>query len=216
MQEPYRKDLASHPGPEPCAGGREIAGEALAGVHAGRVWSCEINVSSRVPTVFTYAEGHIVVGDTGKPWTDPAQSKTPRTRGSFSHGNRETPGPPLGDGPAGRSEKATSRSSDMHGPGESDGSIVPKKPANKDAVLKASAEQAEERGPTKGNTEPSGACRTHTSMGLVGVRRAARRDGRARFTALRRTSWASRMDTAPGEASMMRWTPCGWGFPARR
>ena len=29
MKESYRKDLASHPGPEPCEGGRKAALEAL-------------------------------------------------------------------------------------------------------------------------------------------------------------------------------------------
>ena len=29
MQESYRKDLANHPGPEPCEGGRKTALEAL-------------------------------------------------------------------------------------------------------------------------------------------------------------------------------------------
>src|SRR6516225_2684191 len=29
MKESYRKDLANHPGPEPCEGGREVALEAL-------------------------------------------------------------------------------------------------------------------------------------------------------------------------------------------
>ena len=29
MKESYRKDLASHPGPEPCEGGRKDALEAL-------------------------------------------------------------------------------------------------------------------------------------------------------------------------------------------
>jgi hypothetical protein len=36
MKEPYRKGLASHPGPQSCAGGRKVAGEALAGAHAGQ------------------------------------------------------------------------------------------------------------------------------------------------------------------------------------
>ena len=37
MKESYVEDLASHGGPESCAGVREGAGEALTGVHAGRV-----------------------------------------------------------------------------------------------------------------------------------------------------------------------------------
>jgi RNA-directed DNA polymerase len=36
MQEPYRKRLATCPGPKSCAGRREASGEALARVHATR------------------------------------------------------------------------------------------------------------------------------------------------------------------------------------
>lgn len=43
MKESYREGLASHPGPESCAGGGDALGEALAGVHVGRVFSSEIN-----------------------------------------------------------------------------------------------------------------------------------------------------------------------------
>jgi hypothetical protein len=43
MQEPYKKGVATHLGPESCAGGREAAGEALTGERAGRVLSSEIN-----------------------------------------------------------------------------------------------------------------------------------------------------------------------------
>jgi len=51
-----------------------------------------------------------------------------------------------------RPEKAHSHTSGMHAFGESDGSIVPEKQANK-ADLSA-AEPVEERGPTKGNDLP--------------------------------------------------------------
>ena len=36
MQEPYRKGVAIHPDPESCAGGGNIAGEALTGAHTGQ------------------------------------------------------------------------------------------------------------------------------------------------------------------------------------
>lgn len=42
MQEPHKKGVATHLGPESCAGGREAAGEALTGERAGRVLSSEI------------------------------------------------------------------------------------------------------------------------------------------------------------------------------
>ena len=49
MKEPYREGLAPHPGPQSCAGSREVPGEALAGAHVGRVLSSEINRSVRRP-----------------------------------------------------------------------------------------------------------------------------------------------------------------------
>ena len=36
MKEPHRKGLANHSNPESCAGGGNIAGEALTGAHAGQ------------------------------------------------------------------------------------------------------------------------------------------------------------------------------------
>ena len=56
MEESYRKGLAIHPGPESCGAGREVAIEALTGVYAGRVLSCEISYS-RVPTTSDDSEG---------------------------------------------------------------------------------------------------------------------------------------------------------------
>ena len=41
MEEPYDEGIASHIGPESCAGGGNVMGEALTGVHAGRVLSRE-------------------------------------------------------------------------------------------------------------------------------------------------------------------------------
>ena len=49
MKESYGKGLATHPGPESCAGGGNIAGEALTGVHAGQPLSSEINSSACRP-----------------------------------------------------------------------------------------------------------------------------------------------------------------------
>ena len=76
-------------------------------------------------------------------------------RGNSLHGNRETPkasvapNPPVGDRAAERFERADGRTSDRHAFGESDGSIVPQKQANKADV--SAAESVEGRGPTKGN-----------------------------------------------------------------
>jgi len=74
----------------------------------------------------------------------------------------------------------------MNGRGKSDGCVVPEKPPNNDRQL--SAEAVEGRRPAKGNilqpTTPRTQSRTGVSSGVQGVREAARRSRRARFTAL--------------------------------
>src|SRR3954447_401739 len=119
MKESYGKGPASHPDPESCGGSRKASTEALTGAHAGQPLSCEIRQSG-VPTLLSEGEGHTAGGVTGEPSADPAQSKTLSMRGNSSRGNREIPSPPVPDGRAGRPEKATSRTSGMHGGGKSD------------------------------------------------------------------------------------------------
>ncbi len=62
MRESYRKGVASHPVPESRVVTRKAEYEALTGVHASRVLSCEI-YTSRVPTQSNYAEGHTGGGE---------------------------------------------------------------------------------------------------------------------------------------------------------
>ncbi len=121
-----------------------------------------------------------------KPFMDAAESETLSMRGNSMHGNRETLEAPTPQG-VGRSEKALCRTSDMHVSRESDGPIVPQKRAN-NAGPTAAAESVEGRGSTKGNAE-----RTllvpdtgpgKRGIGLRGVREAAKRDKKMRFTAL--------------------------------
>src|SRR5215831_7459876 len=92
MKESHRKDLASHPDPESCGGGRKATGEALTGAHAGQPSSCEI-IQPGVPTLLVPAEGNTTGGASGKPSVDPAQSKNLCMRGNSSHGK---PGGPAG------------------------------------------------------------------------------------------------------------------------
>ena len=110
----------------------------------------------------------------------PTESKTTSTVGNFSHGSRETPVTSVSFKKTERSEKARGHNSDMHVIGESDSSIVPKKPANKGWMPKP-AESVEGRGLTKENTEQSLLDRTQSrnsdgrlfvarSRGLLGVR----------------------------------------------
>jgi group II intron reverse transcriptase/maturase len=95
---------------------------------------------------------------------------------------------------ADRSEKARSHKSDVYVAGESDSSIVPEKPANKGSVP-LPAESAEGRELTEENTGQSLLVRTQSrnangkafvprSRGLLGVREAAQRDKKLKFTSL--------------------------------
>ena len=124
----------------------------------------------------------------------PTESKTTGTVGNFPHGSRETPVISVSSMEAERSEKARGHNADMHVNGESYSSIVPKKPANKGRVPRP-AESVEGRGLTKENTEQSLLDRTQSrktdgkpfiarSRGLLGVRQAARKERRLKFTSL--------------------------------
>lgn len=126
----------------------------------------------------------------------PTESETTGTVGNFSHGSRETPAPSASPMEADRSEKARGHKPDMHGAGESDSPIVPRKPANKGGVPPP-AESAEGRGLTEENTGQSLLDRTQSrnsdpgspgfvprSRGLLGVREAAQKDRKLRFTSL--------------------------------
>jgi hypothetical protein len=105
MQVPYGEGVASHTGPESCAVAREGGGEALTGVRSGRVLSREIQ----------RLQAADAVGSGGRPHPErrhrethrePARSETPSTHGNITHGSRETPRPPVGEGPTGRTGKS--------------------------------------------------------------------------------------------------------------
>jgi hypothetical protein len=91
----------------------------------------------------------VMSNDHGKLDVALTESETTRTVGNFPRGSRETPAASASR-EADRSEKAKRHKSDMHAVGESDSSIVPKKPANNDGPM-ASAELVEGRGLTKEN-----------------------------------------------------------------
>jgi len=91
-----------------------------------------------------------------------------------------------GSSPPDRLAKATSHTASMHAGGESDEQVVPaKRPNNQDPTW---AEGVEGSCSTKGNTEEAHTHRTQgrerVSQGLRGVREAARRDKKQKFTAL--------------------------------
>jgi RNA-directed DNA polymerase len=140
---------------------------------------------------------------------DSAQSETPGMHGNSTRENRETPPTPVVEDAAGRLEKAMSQESNMHVGGESDGCVLPTKCPNKGGQLPA--EGMEGRQPTKENIGQATAPRTQSRIGelsdLHGVRKAARKDKRTRFTALlhhvtvnllRDSYYALKRDAAPG------------------
>jgi len=184
MKVRYGKDVANHSGPESCRGAREGASEALTG-ETGRPGIEPRNLESGMPTLLSEAEGNTLQGANRQPCDDPARSETLRTPGSFLHRSWEVSSvsAPSGAGGAGKVE---SRNPAIHADEKSDTPILPEKPPNNRGNP---AEVVEGRGVAKGNTDKTPAPRTQSrnsraSMGLEGVREAARRDRRLRFTAL--------------------------------
>ena len=120
-----------------------------------------------------------------EPLLNPAQSQTSGMSGNSMRENRETP-PVSGSSRPDRLEKATSYTTSMNAGGESDEQVVPAKRSNNGK--QSPAESVEGSCSTKGNAEEAHTCRTqgreHVSQGLGGVREAARRDKRQKFTAL--------------------------------
>lgn len=100
--------------------------------------------------------------------------------------NRESPPSPWVEGVEGRRGKARGRTPRMYEGGQSDSPVVPAKSANNGT--KASAEPMEGRGGAKGNTDQQTTPRTQNRTGvphaLERVRQAAKRDRKAKFTAL--------------------------------
>jgi RNA-directed DNA polymerase len=148
MQEPYKEGLANHLDPQSCAGGRETAGEALTGAHAGQPLTSEITLSG-VPTLYGEGEGNMADGANREPTANAAESETLCMRGNSMRENRETSQTPYSVGCKGRPEKAFSRTFGVHVCEESDDLIVPAKRANK-AGPTAAAESVEGRGSREG------------------------------------------------------------------
>jgi hypothetical protein len=73
MQESHSKELAIHTGPESCVGCRKADDEALTGVHAGQVFSCEINYIRGADAVC------VAEGNTGR-GASASRGRTPRSR----------------------------------------------------------------------------------------------------------------------------------------
>jgi hypothetical protein len=106
MKVPHVEGLATHSGPESCAGAGNCAREALTGESAGWVFSRETHAPRK-----RVLRGADVLGDGGRQHRarrhrevrrDPARSEAPSTHGSISRGNREIPRPPAAHWVAGR------------------------------------------------------------------------------------------------------------------
>jgi RNA-directed DNA polymerase len=155
---------------------------------------------------------------------NPAQSETPGTLGNFMRENRETP-QASGSSTPDRLEKATSYKTSMHACGESDEQVVPAKGSNNGE--QSPTESVEGSCSTKGNTEEAHTHRTQgrerVSQGLGGVREAARRDRKQRFTALlhhvtvdllRDSYYSLKRQAAPG-VDGVTWQQYGEGVEER-
>lgn len=192
MKVRHRKGIANHPDPESYGGAREDAIEALTGESAGQPLSREIKESG-APTLLSEAEGHTDEGATREPSEGPARSKTLSMRRSSLNRNWEISSVPAEQLAAGGSGKANGRTPDVHADEKSDACVLPMNDPNKGAASKpVPAEDLEGRQAAKRNAEqppaPRTQRRTRASMGLDGVREAARANKvtgkEVRFTAL--------------------------------
>ena len=100
MKESYREGVASHPGPQPCEGGREAALEAWErGIRRQgmELRNPLIPGADAVRAVGRQHEG----GRQRETALDPAESKTPGMQRNSMRENREAPWPPAANGQAG-------------------------------------------------------------------------------------------------------------------
>ena len=134
--------------------------------------------------MFCETEGNNTGGVRREPNRSPAQSETPGMSGNSKRENRETP-TVFGSSEAGPVGEGECHKTSMYAVGESDERVVPAKHSNKE---QDSAERVEGSRSTKGNTEETARERTQSharvSQGLGGVREAARKDKKQKFTAL--------------------------------
>ena len=140
----------------------------------------------RAPTLFQCAEGN--TGECVMASIDRALRgrRNPRMHENFTRENREVPSAPDTTLCAGRLEKDVIQKSNMYADGKSDGRALPTKCPNK--CGNPQAEGMEGRRPTKENTEQTTTSQTQSwndaLSGLRGLREAAKRDKRLKFTAL--------------------------------
>ena len=159
MKVPYDEGIASHIGPESCAGDRKGASEALTGESAGRVLSRERR----------YASGCRRCQQSRK-----ALREVPITRGTFwprvvedpAHAwklSAREPGDPtsaLGRWPQGTCHESGRSTVAMNGCGKSDRPVGTEEAFEQERVRIPLAEKVEGRGLTEGNLFWQNKCRT--------------------------------------------------------
>jgi len=181
MEVQYGEEMANHSDPESCVAHREVWGEALTG-DTGRPAIEPRNQEIGMPTELTISEGNTEHGGNRKSCSDPARSKTLSMPGSDLHRSWEVWEVPVKY--AGGAGKVSNRNPAINATQKSDTPIVPGKPPNKGKP----AEVVEGRGVAKGNVEETPADRaqnrTPASMGLQGMREAAKKDKGCKFTSL--------------------------------
>jgi len=95
MKESYREGVASHPGPQPCEGGREAALEAWE--RGNRRQGIELRNPAISGADAVKAGGRQYGGGRQRETVlGPAESKTSGMRRNSMRENRETPWPPVG------------------------------------------------------------------------------------------------------------------------
>jgi RNA-directed DNA polymerase len=184
MKVRYGKEMANRSGLESCDGFREESVEALTG-ETDRPAIEPRNQESGMPTLLSEAEGNTEHGANRKSCSDPARSQPLSMSGSLLHRSWEISSTIVAASTIGAG-KANRRNPAVHVDEKSDTPTVPEKLSNKGP---GPAEIAEGRGVAKGNADQTPAPRTQSrtscaSMRLEGIRRAARRDKRLRFTTL--------------------------------
>ena len=172
----YGKDVTSHSGPKSCGVAREGDAKALTGETGGSAIEPR-NQKFGTPTPLCDAEGKTDQGDECESWDGPARSETMQAPGRFMHRSWEISAKPGATTP-GNSGKAQCHKPEQPAAEKLNAFMLPEKPSNKGDN---SAEMVEGRSAVKGNADRVSAPRTQSrtscaSMGLGGVREAARRD----------------------------------------
>ena len=185
MKVQYGEEVANHSGPESCDATREDCSEALTG-EISRPAIEPRNQDSGTLTSLSEAESNTNHGDNRKPWGGPTRSENLCMLRSLSNGSNEISSVSIGIGRMDGAGKVGDRNPAVYADEKSDTPIRPRTWPNKGD---APAEANEERGVVDGNSEETTEPRAQnrdkcSSRGLQGVRVAAKRDPKCRFTSL--------------------------------